>query len=83
MSPSASDVRDAPLEAQAQRGNRESGDDFYCRRYEIWYESFDCALRSYYRTCRGCMNCEQGRFNLHRHRLAVQRVRSAPPSAWD
>jgi hypothetical protein len=54
---------------------RQPGDDFYCLRYEVWYGSFDCAVRTYFRTCRGCLDCEQGRFNLHRHRDEMGRVR--------
>ena len=43
------------------------GDDFFCVRYQIWYPSFDCAVRTRFRTCGGCASCDQGRFNLKRH----------------
>jgi hypothetical protein len=33
----------------------------------------DCAYRTLHRTCPGCNNCEQGRFNLKRHRATVAR----------
>jgi len=47
--------------------HRDPDDDFYCHRYEVWYPSFDCAVRTKFRTSDGCLNCEQGRFNLKRH----------------
>jgi hypothetical protein len=47
--------------------HRSPGDDFYCLRYGVWYGSLDCAIRSRYQTCAGCLDCEQGRFNLKRH----------------
>jgi hypothetical protein len=52
---------------------RDPGDDFFCLRYEVWYPSFDCALRTAFDTCPGCRACEQGRFNLKRHRTALPR----------
>jgi hypothetical protein len=55
--------------------HRDPGDDFYCLRYGVWYPSFDCAYRTKFRTCPGCAACEQGRFNLQRHRLALADVR--------
>ena len=51
--------------------HRDPDDDFFCLRYRIWYPSLDCAYRTKYRTYGGCANCEQGRFNLKRHRKAV------------
>ena len=62
---------------------REPGDDFFCRRYQVWYRSLDCAIRTYFRSCRGCLSCEQGRFNLRRHEVAVRLLRSTPPRGCD
>jgi hypothetical protein len=53
---------------------RESGDDFFCQRYQLWYPSIDCAIRTRYRTSGGCANCDQGRFNLKRHASALARL---------
>ena len=50
-------------------------DDFYCLRFKVWYPSFDCAVRTRYETCRGCLKCDQGRFNLKRHAAALARIR--------
>jgi hypothetical protein len=47
--------------------HRDADDDFFCNRYEVWYPSFDCAVRTKFRTSDGCLNCDQGRFNLKRH----------------
>ena len=55
--------------------HRDAGDDFFCLRYGVWYPSFDCAVRTRYRTSPGCRNCEQGRFNLKRHQGVVVRSR--------
>jgi hypothetical protein len=49
--------------------------DFYCLRYEVWYDSYDCAIRTKFRTCPGCLKCDQGRFNLKRHAPALRTVR--------
>ena len=54
---------------------REVDDDFYCLRYGVPYPSIDCAFRTLYKTCPGCLNCEQGRFNLKRHRATLLRRR--------
>ena len=58
----------------------EPGDDFFCLRYHIWYPSFDCAVRTKFKTCAGCLNCEQGRFNLKRHHAALRRLRFPLPA---
>jgi hypothetical protein len=52
-------------------------DDFFCLRYQVWYPSFECAVRTRYRTSPGCLRCEQGRFNLKRHapELNTRRLR--------
>jgi len=59
----------------ARGGRRGTEDDFFCLRFRVWYPSFDCAIRTRYRTCPSCRDCEQGRFNLKRHasRLAQER----------
>ena len=54
---------------------RSPGDDFFCLRYQVWYPSFDCAVRTRFRTSPGCLRCEQGRFNLKRHAPAMTRRR--------
>ena len=58
-------------------------DDFICLRFRVWYPSFDCAVRTRYRTCNGCLDCEQGRFNLKRHAAAVEQLRVAWPRVDD
>jgi hypothetical protein len=49
-------------------------DDFFCLRFQVWYPSLDCAVRTRYRTAPGCRDCEQGRFNFKRHRSALLRT---------
>jgi hypothetical protein len=61
--------------ATGPTGTPSSGDDFFCLRYRVWYPSFDCAIRTRFRTSDGCLRCDQGRFNLRRHGEAVSRVR--------
>ncbi len=65
-----------PMEAAR---NRQDGDEFYCLRFRVWYPSLDCAFRTLHRTCGGCLNCDQGRFNLKRHRTTLLRIRSFRP----
>lgn len=60
----------------ADTSQRESDDDFFCLRYQVWYPSVDCAFRTFHRTCAGCNDCEQGRFNLKRHHATLLRVRA-------
>jgi len=64
-----------PVVDDRQRAQREPGDDFFCLRYEVWYPSFDCALRTRFRTAPGCAGCEQGRFNHRRHGAELDRLR--------
>ncbi len=64
---------DAPV--ALPEGTRQDGDDFFCLRYEVWYPSIDCAIRTRYRTSAGCLRCDQGRFNLKRHAAAVRGIR--------
>ena len=68
---------DAPDDAPSTNpaGTRQPGDDFICNRYRVWYPSFDCALRTRFRTSAGCLRCDQGRFNLKRHESALRGVR--------
>ena len=56
-------------------GKRATEDDFFCIRYRVWYPSFDCAIRTRFRTSEGCLRCDQGRFNLKRHTLALRGFR--------
>jgi len=55
--------------------HRDAEDDFVCLRYGVWYPSIDCAFRTKFRTSAGCLDCDQGRFNLKRHNAAIARVR--------
>ena len=57
----------------------DAADDFWCLRFGVPYPSIDCAFRTLYRTCPGCLNCEQGRFNLKRHRATLRRRRPLLP----
>ncbi len=54
---------------------RDTEDDFYCLRYQVWYPSHDCAFRTYFRTSPGCLDCQQGRFNLKRHADSIRRAK--------
>ncbi len=56
-------------------GTRSTEDDFVCIRYRVWYPSFDCAIRTRFQTSPGCLQCDQGRFNLKRHRSALRGFR--------
>lgn len=70
------DERAAPeVAAEDGWGRREPGDDFFCLRYRIWYPSFDCAVRTKFRTAPGCARCDQGLFNFKRHAPDLLRVR--------
>jgi hypothetical protein len=55
--------------------SRGPADDFFCLRYQIWYPSPECAIRTKFKTSPGCLDCEQGRFNLKRHAAALRGVR--------
>jgi hypothetical protein len=57
--------------------HRGPDDDFFCLRYQVWYPSLDCAIRTKFRTSPGCLACEQGRFNLRRHADAIAARRLA------
>jgi hypothetical protein len=52
---------------------RMPGDDFFCIRYQVYYSSFDCAIRTEFRTSAGCSKCDQGIFNHKRHAAAIRR----------
>jgi hypothetical protein len=57
-----------PAESGDRRRVRRSGDDdFFCLRFQLWYPSRDGAIRTRYRTCDACLDCDQGRFNARRH----------------
>ena len=60
-------------------GIRFPGDDFYCWRFQVWYNSLDCAIRIAFRTAPGCRDCSQGARNL-----ALRRpdLRSADRPRW-
>ena len=57
------------------RARRPDDTEFYCLRYDIWYDTYDCAIRTKFETCPGCLKCDQGRFNLKRHAAALRTVR--------
>jgi len=68
---SDTDRDDCQTGGTARCTRRDPGDDFFCLRYQIWYPSIDCAIRTRYQTSGGCANCDQGRFNLRRHATAL------------
>lgn len=68
---------DASSENEPPRSPRDSEDDFYCLRYQVWYPSHDCAFRTHYQTSAGCLDCQQGRFNLKRHADSLRRTKHA------
>jgi len=49
----------------------ETGCDFFCLRFKVWYPSADCAVRTQFQTYDGCRDCDQGRFNLKRHTATI------------
>jgi len=61
-------------------GLRATEDDFFCIRYRVWYPSFDCAIRTQFRTAPGCFRCDQGRFNRKRHAAALGGIRWRVPT---
>ncbi len=69
------------VETGRERAPRDPGDDFFCLRYQVWYASRDCAIRTRFRTCGGCLDCDQGRFNLARHAVSLRGYR--PPVVED
>ena len=62
---------------------RMAGDDFFCVRYQVWYPSHDCAVRTKYETAPGCLNCDQGRFNYRRHAASLESARFHFPEAGE
>jgi len=54
-------------------------DDFFCLRFRVWYPSRDCAIRTKFETAQGCLDCDQGRFNLKRHAGSLRGVRVFVP----
>jgi hypothetical protein len=54
---------------------RQAGDDFFCHRFNVWYRTHDCAVRTKFRTYDGCLGCDQGRFNLRRHAASLTGIR--------
>ncbi len=68
------------MQARAHPGVslRDPEEDFFCLRFQVWYSSLDCAIRTKFETCEGCRDCPQGRFNLKRHAAALAGVH--PPS---
>ena len=61
-----------PTTSRMRCVHRGPADDFFCLRYQIWYPSPECAIRTKFKTSAGCLDCEQGRFNLKRHSAALQ-----------
>ncbi len=65
-----------PMMASRMRcANRGPADDFFCLRFQVWYPSPDCAIRTKFKTSAACLDCEQGRFNLKRHAAALRDAR--------
>jgi hypothetical protein len=69
------------VDEEVRQTGRLPGDDFFCQRYQVWYASVDCALRTKFQTSPGCLQCDQGRFNLSRHRTALYGIRFDLPLA--
>ena len=67
------------LQPCARQAPKDTEDDFFCLRFQVWYPSIDCAYRTQWRTCGGCANCDQGRFNLKRHAASLARLRPHRP----
>ena len=74
ISPAEEARDDAHPERREPPGARGPDDDFFCLRFGVWYPSFDCAVRTRFDTCPACRRCEQGRFNLKRHRAGIARL---------
>ena len=55
--------------------HRGPADDFFCLRYQNWDPSPECAIRTKFKTSPGCVDCDQGRFNLKRHAPALKGLR--------
>ncbi len=70
-------ARSAP--SPSLRMHRDVLDDFFCLRYQVWYPSRDCAIRTKYKTSGGCLDCDQGRFNLKRHAASLRGHRFPTP----
>lgn len=64
-----------PEPTSSRRAHRDVEDDFFCLRFQVWYPSKDCAIRTKFRTCGGCLDCDQGRFNLKRHAASLRGYR--------
>ncbi len=55
-------------------GTKFPSDDFFCWRYQVWYNSLDCATRTHFRTAPGCRDCTQGDRNLEQRRDQVENI---------
>lgn len=73
------DANLAKIDRPQRRPAHLPGCDFFCLRFQVWYASTDCAYRTRFQTYEGCGNCDQGRFNLKRHRQDTSRRRWALP----
>lgn len=69
--PPATDVQPQPQRRRSGL-DYETGCDFFCLRFQVWYPSEDCAVRTRFQTYPGCAQCDQGRFNLKRHAGSLQ-----------
>jgi hypothetical protein len=69
------EARDRDGGGRAPWSYRGPEDDFRCLRFRVWYPSKDCAIRTKFKTSPGCLDCDQGRFNLKRHAPALRGVR--------
>jgi len=46
------------------QGTRGPDDDFFCHKYQVWYQVDDCVYRGQNQTFPGCANCFQGHLNI-------------------
>ncbi|HEY3175226.1 MAG TPA: hypothetical protein VGK94_05635 [Candidatus Polarisedimenticolia bacterium] len=56
-------------------GTRGPHDDFYCHKYQVWYQVDDCVFRGRNQTYPGCVDCFQGHLNIK----CVERGVQPPP----
>ena len=45
-------------------GTKGPDDDFFCHKYQVWYQVDDCVYRGQNQTFPGCANCFQGHLNI-------------------
>lgn len=65
-------MRRQPESVKIPGGTRGPHDDFYCHKYQVWYQVDDCVFRGRNRTYPGCVNCFQGYLNIRSVEQGVQ-----------